>query len=169
MEKQEKEKRDKFQEIKSRLENQPKFLPREREKNIYGLSRQEEEAHMLNKMKKEQSMDVANKYLSKVDKLQRQKELREYLNQQLDEKHKREELDHVKERYFDTQVLEDDKKYQQSEQQKQREKKQQERKVMQAIEQQISAKKAKSPAETMDKFGICGMNKEEFLMNKHIL
>ena len=48
---QEQAKKQKLQEIKSKVENQPRYLPKEREKNIYGLSVQEEEQHMLNRMK----------------------------------------------------------------------------------------------------------------------
>lgn len=56
--------------IRSVMDNQPTSLPTEREKNILGLSVQEEERQMVRKMKAEEAQAKATQYLNKVSKLQ---------------------------------------------------------------------------------------------------
>ena len=82
-ERQEVEKKQRYLKIKQAFDNQPTHIPQGRIKNIYGLTAPEEERHMYNRMKKEEAKDKADKYLNKVEKLQKQKELREYLTKLL--------------------------------------------------------------------------------------
>ena len=67
-EKLEKDKKDRYLKVKQAYDNQPKSIPKEREKNIYGLSVVEEETHMCNRMQKEAVEDQNNQYLKRVQK-----------------------------------------------------------------------------------------------------
>lgn len=57
VEKQEKVKRDKLEQIKEIVKNQPDSLPEEKQKNIFGLTVQQEEKKMFNRMKKDEAED----------------------------------------------------------------------------------------------------------------
>lgn len=71
------------------------------------MSVNEEDKQLYNKMKEEEERDKAKQYLDKIDKLNKQKALREYLNQQLKEKQEIKDMEKVKNSYFHSQVIND--------------------------------------------------------------
>ena len=75
--------------------------------NLLGLSSKEEDKKMFIRMKKEEVQDKAKEFLGRMEKLDRQKALREYLNQQLKEKSDIKNIEKVKNDYFHKQVIND--------------------------------------------------------------
>ena len=71
-------------------------LPANKQNNIYGLTVAQEDTQMLKRMKKEEAQDKATQIQKKMDKLQQQKELRDYLNFQLKEKQDRQSMEKAK-------------------------------------------------------------------------
>ena len=71
-------------------------LPANKQNNIYGLTVAQEDTQMLKRMKQEEAQDKAKKIQKKMDKLQQQKELRDYLNFQLKEKQDRQSMEKAK-------------------------------------------------------------------------
>lgn len=169
LDRQEQLKAARLDEIKRKVDNQPAVLPSRREMNIYGLSVQEEDRQMFTRMKNDEARDKAQVFATRVEKLEQQKALREYLDKQIMEKQGRKDIEKFKNDYFYQQISKDKSDFDSSETSKKHEKKLMEKRNFDSITEQINAKKSKSPAEVIDKFGIGGMNKEEFLMNKSIL
>ena len=69
-------------------------------------------------MKKEEEQDKAKEFLNRMEKLDRQKALREYLNYQLKEKKEIKDMEKIKNDYFHKQVIEDKNDYDTYEKQK---------------------------------------------------
>ena len=107
MEQQELAKREKREDIKRKIENQITDLPSKREMNIYGFSVQEEEKFIFNKMKEEEAQDKTKLISKGINKKEKQKELREFLDLQLKEKEKSKVVEKVGNEFFHNQVIND--------------------------------------------------------------
>lgn len=165
----ENDKKERFLKVKRAYDNQPKSIPREREKNIYGLSVMEEETHMYNRMQKEAVEDKNSQYLKRIEKQKKQQELREYLSKQIKDKESNVDIEKYKNSFYNTQIQKDKQDYEETIRYQKSEKQKMEQTNFDSITHQIQQKHAKSPELVIDKFGVGGMNKEEFLMNKSIL
>jgi hypothetical protein len=165
----EQEKKDRFTKVKHAYDHQPKSIPREKEKNIYGMSEKEEETHMYNRMQKEAVEDKKSQYLKRIEKQRKQHELREYYNMQVKDKAGNERIEKFKNSFYNVQIQKDIHNYEEGIKNIKSEKHRQEQTNFNSITQQIHQKHATSPELIIDKFGVGGMNREEFLMNKNIL
>lgn len=145
------------------------YLPKSKQNNIYGLTVAQEEGFMLQRMKQEEAEDKTKQAIKQITKYHKQQALRDALDIQLKEKEHFKNIEKTKNDVYFKEISQDQMEYNQEEIAKKIKKRINEKDNFEMISSQINQKQSKNPELVIDKFGVGGMNREEFLMNKSIL